>query len=985
MNPATGRAEFEKKFAIQEALNKNNRFLKNVPGSDDNAWVERGPNNVPGRTRAMLFDPNDATGKRVFAGGVSGGLWVNNDITSTSSSWTRVGIPENLAVSSITVDPNNSQIMYLGTGESYVQGNVNGNGIWKSSNGGSSWAHIFGGSDGASFFNGGSQVTINSPAGISGNLVAFRASFGPDFAAAITGNLVLADDGTAESSQGCAAFVNSTAINGNIAVIERGSCNFTLKVKNAQDAGATAVIVINNISGNPFAMSGTDGTIAIPSVMISKSDGAAILTTLQTQTVNATLNDINDGVAVGLPVVPGIFHINDIVTRNNGGTTEIYAAVADAIYREGPGGLLGGGEFGLYKSTNGGSTWTLVNLPTTANGNRHAPNDIEISADNTIWLSTTTSNNFGDGGGTIFSSSNGTTFATKQVLTGADRTEIEVSATDPNKIYVLADASPIAFLKTEDAFATIITISTGLTLPDDADNGIPANDFTRGQAFYDLMLEADPNNDDIVYVGGIDTFRSTNGGATWTQISKWSNNANLNTLIIPLVHADIHEMSFDPSDSNKAIIGTDGGVYYANSLSTANNSPGAIFASDNKYNTSQFYWGAISQSTSPKQFLGGTQDNGSNIILNAGTNTTGSLEISGGDGGYCFIDKDNQYLITSFTNNNYTRFNLPFSFTDGGTDIVRDSDSGSFINPAELDDDLDILYTNGTGASLQISRFTNLLTTTPDRTDFTDPLLTGLPTALKASPFTTGSTTLFVGTSGGSLLKVTGANISPSWSEITGPEFLGSISAISFGANENQIFVTFHNYGVKNIWYTADGGTNWVSKEGDFPDIPVKAIMMNPLLNNEVIIGTDLGVWRTSNFNNTNPNWVQSLNGMQNVKVTSFDLRTSDNTVLASTYGRGLFTGKFTASPLSIEEISAKDDRITVYPNPSNGNLKIRTTIDFGASNITVFDLNGRIVFSEKNTISETTDLNVTNLSSGVYVLRIDSENYAYNNKFIIQ
>ena len=71
---------------------------------------------MPGRTRAMLFDPNDATNKRVFAGGVSGGLLVNNDITNQSSAWTRVGIPENLAVSSITVDPNNSQIMYLGTG-----------------------------------------------------------------------------------------------------------------------------------------------------------------------------------------------------------------------------------------------------------------------------------------------------------------------------------------------------------------------------------------------------------------------------------------------------------------------------------------------------------------------------------------------------------------------------------------------------------------------------------------------------------------------------------------------------------------------------------------------------------------------------------------------------------------------------------------------------------------------------------------------------
>ncbi len=758
MNPQTGRAEFEKKFALQEQL-LNQLSLKNVPGSNDNAWEERGPNNVPGRTRAMLFDPNDVTNKRVFAGGVSGGLWVNNDITSQSSVWTRVGIPENLAVSSITVDPNNSQIMYLGTGESYTSRDGTSNGIFKSTDGGSTWANVFAINQGIPFFNGGSTVEINSPGNIAGSITGVTATFGPAFTSAITGNLVLVNDGTAAPTQGCNALINGAAITGNIAVIERGSCNFTAKVKNAENEGAIAVLMINNIDGNPFAMGGTDATIVIPSIMISREEGIAIINALASQTVNATLSEDASNLPSGVTLVPGIFQVNDIVTRNNGGATEIYAALADASYSEAPGTLLGQGtEYGLFKSINAGSSWVRVNLPLTPNGNPFEPNDIEISSDNAVWVSTTNSSSFGDGGGTIFSSPNGTIFTQRHVLPSASRTEIEISATDPNKIYVLADSNPITFLKTEDAFATVITVFTGLTLPDDADNGIPATDFTRGQAFYDLMLEADPNNDDIVYVGGIDTFRSTNGGVAWTQISKWSNNANLNTLTVPFVHADIHEMSFDPNDTNKAIIATDGGVYYANSLSTANISPGAIFASDNDYNTTQFYWGAIGQDPLNEQLLGGSQDNGSNFIDGGTSGINASEEIFGGDGAYSFIDKDGAYLIVALPFNNFRKFVLPITGSSNASTIVSEGDEGNFINPAELDDNLDILFTNASAAGVfTISSFINV-NTLPSRRNLTNALLTSSPTAFKVSPYTSASTTLLVGTVTGRLLKIENAN-----------------------------------------------------------------------------------------------------------------------------------------------------------------------------------------------------------------------------------
>jgi photosystem II stability/assembly factor-like uncharacterized protein len=876
---------------------------------------------------------------------------------------------------------------------------VNGNGIWKSTNGGASWSHIFGsGATGQVIFSVDSEVTVNSPTNIQGVLNSLQASFGPAVSSAITGNLVLVDDGTASPTEGCNTLTNGTAINGNIAVVERGSCNFTAKVKNAEDVGAVAVIVINNVEGNPIVMGeGTNPpTITIPSVMISKADGAPILTELSSGSVNVTIEATNTGFPAGITLVSGIFHINDIVTRKVGTTTEIYAAVGDAVYAPAPGTLLGdGSEYGLYRSTNGGSTWTKINLPSTAGGNPHEPNDIEISSNNTIWLSTIRSSSFGDGGGVIFSSTNGSTFTQKHTVTNGNRTQIELSSSSPDKLYVLSEINTfdalgnttapfVEIIKTTNA-TTGFTTST-LALPDDADNFIFPNDFTRSQAFYDLMLAVDPTNDETIYVGGIDTFRSVDGGSAWTQISKWSNNNNLSGLNIPLVHGDIHTLIFDPSNNDKAMIATDGGVFYASSLAAADNSTTAIFSSFSNYNTTQVYWGAIGQSTSNEQFLGGTQDNGSNFIDGGASGINASQEIFGGDGAYSFIDKDGAYLITALPFNNFRRFDLPLTVFGTIVTIVSNGNEGAFINPAELDDNLDILYTNAsTPTTNVISRFINITTSTPDRNNLTNALLTSPPTAFKVSPFTTTSSILIVGTRTGALLKLEGANtFLPTWTNITGPEFIGSISAIDFGANEQEIMVTFHNYGVKSIWFTEDGGTTWQNKEGNFPEIPVKAVMMNPLLNDEVIIGTDLGVWRTSNFKNASPTWVQSQNGMQNVKVNNFDLRTADNTILASTYGRGFFTGQFTAVALGVDDISI-DNNFSVFPNPSNGAIKIKAARDFGKSSIAVYDINGRQVFSEEINLTGTVPLNMNSLNSGLYIMKIQGENFAYSNKLIIK
>ncbi len=136
--------------------------------------------------------------------------------------------------------------------------------------------------------------TIVSPSSIAGGYIAANASFGPELTATpLAGKLVLAEDGL--NNEGCNPFTNADAINGNIALVYRGSCNFTQKVENAQAAGAIAVVVINSQPGDPTSMGGTPTQeITIPSVMISNSLGGSIVEQLN-QGVEVLVELKNEG------------------------------------------------------------------------------------------------------------------------------------------------------------------------------------------------------------------------------------------------------------------------------------------------------------------------------------------------------------------------------------------------------------------------------------------------------------------------------------------------------------------------------------------------------------------------------------------------------------------------------------------------------------------------------------------------------------------
>ncbi|WP_272150956.1 thrombospondin type 3 repeat-containing protein [Tenacibaculum aiptasiae] len=929
ISPITGKTHKENVYKVQDQLNKL-RAGQKVPGEADNPWVERGPDNVGGRTRALLFDPNDATNETVFAGGVSGGLWKNTKISISTNKWERVGIPENLAVSCIAVDPNNSQIFYVGTGETYVNGEINGDGVWKSTDGGTTWNRIIGRTIQSPTVEYNVKLTVNTPAGLAKDYAAVLSkAFGSPVNAPITSDIVLATDDNSDSSitptnvnDICDNVTNAAELNGKIAIVRRGGCNFSLKALKVQQAGAKAIIVVNNEDTAPFNMAaGSDGpNVSIPSIMIGKNDGDALIAALATETVNVTLTAGNYDVVNGVATVSGIHHINDIVVRNNGGTSEVYIAVGDVFYRHGTT-SLGGDSIGVYKSTDG-ANFTKLDLPRTSTGNNYEPNNIRLGSDNSIYVSTTRSSSFGDGGGVILKSTDGTNFTVKHTVPDGLRTEIATSASNPGVVYILAqldtsgaNTAPVKIFKTTNDFVSV----SELPLPDDVDNGIPANDFTRGQSFYDLLIRVDPNNENTVYVGGIDLFKTTNGGATWDQISKWSNNNDLAGLSVSLVHADHHGLAF--ASSSRMVFGNDGGVYFSNDAGVS------ISARNANYNTLQFYTVGVAPTTAfggEEYFLAGAQDNGTQLVMNASAGINSSIRTLGGDGAASFFDVDgtDKYHIANYV---YNQSIVLFDYSTNQRLTINDDNlsKGDFINQEELDSNLNILYSNySEGAGYVIRRYSNILSGAVVKELMFNSLMNQEPSAFKASPYTTTSTTLFVGLKNGRVLKVENANTgNGTWSNITGSGFIGSVSDIELGKSENEIFVTMHNYGVKSIWYSADGGTSWVSKEGNLPDIPVKAILQNPSSANEVIVGTDLGVWKTSNFNAASPLWTQSYNGMSNVPVLDLDLR-DDNTVFAATYGRGVFSGKFISDPNGDDDGDGVLNGVDNCPSTANADQK---------------------------------------------------------------
>ena len=505
--------------------------------------------------------------------------------------------------------------------------------------------------------------------------------------------------------------------------------------------------------------------------------------------------------------------------------------------------------------------------------------DIEISSNGTIF----SSQGFRYNAGTVFrSSDHGDNWTDLEITTDpTERTELAIAPSNPNTIYAVSSVGRNVswFKKSVDGGDNWDDIEIPMYL--DQDCTVSSSDFTRGQAWYDLIMTVHPNDEEMVYVGGIDWHKTIDGGDSWEAVSYWTGGC------LDYVHADQHAMVFFPNDNSKSLVGCDGGVYLITDMASGFTSTSHL---NNEYNVTQFYGCAMENTAGSNYMLAGAQDNGTQKFTQIGFGTTS--QATGGDGGLCFIDQDNsQIQITSYVYNNWRLS------SNGGDSFsyYPYTTNGSFINPADYDSESNVLYASSTTDTIFISDI------------YTDgangnylPIVNGLNSnrisTVKVSNYSTD--VIYVGTHIGGIYRISDAKTNPTSTNIDPNTNLpyGRISSIDIGEDENKILLTYSNYGIESVWQTLNGGTNWNNIEYNLPDMPIRGCLYNPSNTNQILLATETGVWSINDIS-TETIWEPSNSGLANVRCDQLRYRTSDKIVAVATYGRGLFTSDIFANP----------------------------------------------------------------------------------------
>ncbi|MDJ0520925.1 MAG: hypothetical protein QNJ90_02505 [Planctomycetota bacterium] len=551
---------------------------------------------------------------------------------------------------------------------------------------------------------------------------------------------------------------------------------------------------------------------------------------------------------------------------------------------------------GIWRSTDDGATWTQVSTRDCG--------DIDFDpADATRAVAGALgSANF------LWSDDGGVTWNTTAIPAAATPSARRVETTWATGVADVVYASVYSDTNNASGSRSVLYRST--------DNGETftiqnqTTNFLAQQGWYDNIVWVAPTDtagnpdDQTVIVGGVWLFRSTDGGATFTQISNGND---------PSPHADNHyivgQVGFDgsaPATSN-VYFGTDGGIYRANDVHDAGTNAGRgdttqNFTSgwvnlNNDLGITQFY-GGDAVAANDGTMLGGTQDNGTLLGTGAG-GINGWTQVRGADGSYASIDRNNNQ-------NMYGAIQVlgVFRSTDGGANsasihgqlnvpkpppfIIPDTgNNANFIAASYLDPNNSNRLLAG-GASLW--RTDDVLTpnTAVDGPSWANikPSIGSNISTLTIAPG--NSDIVWVGHNDGRLFYTTdGTAANPTWIRRDNQtpnlpnRFVTRI--IIDPANNSRVFVCFGGFFDDNVWETTDDGANWRQLTG-MPAMPYRDLQIHPNNPTWLYAASELGVLTSEN---NGFSWAMTNDGPANVPVD--DLMWVDTTLYAATHGRGWF------------------------------------------------------------------------------------------------
>jgi len=605
--------------------------------------------------------------------------------------------------------------------------------------------------------------------------------------------------------------------------------------------------------------------------------------------------------------------------------------------------IYAGTRFGVWRSDDGGQTWTILlsnaNFDTTNPTNNPTYvgcTDLALRGDRDPDVIFAAFGSFtfdglyrSDDGGTTWTKLG--TFADLQVA-NQGRMEIAIAPSNNDIIYVcMADngdsGNPIGklvnILRSDDGGDTWVRrvdlaqdpgpwlLSNLITTP------LCGDDRNYAQGWYDNVIVVDPVDPEIVWVGGIDLFRSDDGGVTWGLASYWylepdDFNPDPNSpWTKAYAHADHHAIVFHPDyngTTNQIMyVGSDGGLFRTENARAAttsdalcfddvvdpNNLPEVVWEEINSnYGTVQFYHGDAH--VTADVFGGGTQDNGTNFVWSA-TTPQEWKQVLGGDGGHTAIDPRDPDVIYAETQ----YFPSIFKSIDGARTFAWasagiDDGGGLFISPFAMDaSNPDILWAGGRypwrtrdgAASWELAFDT-------DPNDYGS----GYPTwwwasisAIAIAP--SDGNFVYLGFQDGRIVRTSnGLDEAPQWNSSSSGLPSGFMSSIAINPyNPRVAYCTFSTFGVEHIFRTLDGGQTWGSIDGvaadGVPDIPVHSIAIRPCNPNQLYAGTELGLFASDDGGET---WQPTNSGMAHTVVEALDWQGA-NTLVAFTHGRGAF------------------------------------------------------------------------------------------------